>query len=137
MLKLQLLCSCTQFVTGHCTTVLYISQYCTLTHRDILHITATCGHVNFNIAHRYIVVMHKSVLPLTHTDVHLYLYFYIHSLFLLLQHSCTLLFVFMFVLYMSVLLFFYLCVCLFLFLHNLDLSWHSMWTATCLSSLCT
>ncbi len=58
-----LLCSCTQFVTGHCTTVLYISQYCTLAHKDILHIAATCGHVNVNIAHHYIVVLHKSVLP--------------------------------------------------------------------------
>ncbi len=77
MLKLLLLCSCTQFFTGHCTTVLYISQYCTLAHRDILHITATCGHVNVNIAHQYIVVC----------TVHLYLYFYIHSLFLLLQHK--------------------------------------------------
>ncbi len=65
----------------------------------------------------HIVVLHKSVLPLAHTDVHLYLYFYIHSLFLLLQHSCTLIFLFMcmFVFYMSVVLFFtYVYVCFFL-----------------------
>ncbi len=129
MLKL-LLCSCTWFVTDHCTTVLYISQYCTIAHRDILHITATCGHVNVNIACHYIVVLHKSVLPLAHTDVHLYLYFYIYSLLLLLQHSSTFIFIYVYVYFVHVcFIIFYLCVCLFLFLHNLNLSWHSVWTA--------
>ncbi len=35
LLMLKMICSCTQFVTCYCTTVLYISQYCTLAHRDI------------------------------------------------------------------------------------------------------
>ncbi len=108
LLLLLLLCSCTQLVTCHCTTVLYISQYCTLAHRDIIHITATCGHVNVNIARHYIVVCTSQY---CHSHIQMYIVYisiYIHSLFLLLQHSCTFYYFY----------FIYVYVC-FLFLHNL------------------
>ncbi len=106
MLKLLLLlCSCTQFVTCHCTTVLYISQYCTLAHRNIIHITATCGHVNVNIARHYIVVCTSQYCH-SHIQMHIV---YIHSLFLLLQQSCTFYYFY----------FIYVYVCFFFFLHNL------------------
>ncbi len=101
MLKLLLLCSCTQFVTGHCTTVLYISQYCTFTHRDILHRTAwiICGHVNFNIARHYIVVLHNQY---CHSHIQMYICIYI-SVFIVYFCSCNI----------AVLLYLYLCLCLF------------------------
>ncbi len=113
MLKLLLLlCSCTQFVTCHCTTVLYISQYCTLAHRDIIHITATCGHANVNIARHYIVVCTSQY---CHSHIQMYIVYI--SIFTVYFYSCNIAVLLLFL--------FYLCVCLLLFC----LSWHSMWTA--------
>ncbi len=100
----MLLCSCTQFVTRHCTTVLYISQYCTLAHRDIIHITATCGHVNVNIARHYIVVCTSQY---CHSHIQMYIvYISIFTVYFFSCNSCTFYY------------FYFIYVC-FLFLHNL------------------
>ncbi len=132
MLKLLLLlCSCTQFVTCHCTTVLYISQYCTLAHRNIIHITATCGHVNVNIARHYIVVCTSQYCH-SHIQMHIV---YIHSLFLLLQQSCT--FYYFYFIYVYVCFFFFYIICTVLAFNVDSKERISLYRETCFSSLCT
>ncbi len=80
-----------------------------------MHITATCGHVNVNIARHYIVVCTSQY---CHSHIQMYIvYISIHSLFLLLQHSCTFI--------ISIL---FMCMSVFFFTY-FALSWHSMWTA--------
>ncbi len=133
MLKLLLLCSCTQFVTCHCTTVLYISQYCTLADRDIIHITATCGHANVNIARHYIV---DCTSQYCHSHIQMYMVYI--SIFAVYFFSCNIAVLFIIsILFMCMSVFYFYIICTVLAFNVDSKERISLYRETCFSSLCT